>query len=307
MVHLAVPVAARIVARPMQAYALLSRRIHPTDVSVDVTTEPVREQAPAGATKAYAFEAQRRQPRYPDAERTPHHPPPDSTSGPPSPEPSATDDTAGPTPPSTEAGPSDYDLPPSAPEPWAGSGWPGGTSPWAILPDMPTDHSSTAAPTKGDRRRPVDRDIAGRVVSEAMQGQDRTLSLDLPAASVVASVVKTAVRSVETPNESSATISATIGANGKVQAINLLGFAAGTAGQWRKVARAVEAMLAGRTFDLKKNFPKGAVVTVSVHSEMSMPAGSGGFQGTGFSFDLSNLGAHLVRKVTTGVSVQAIR
>jgi len=154
----------------------------------------------------------------------------------------------------------------------------------------------------------VDRDIAGKVVTDAIQAQDRTLGLDLPAAAAVASVVASAVRSGDTPNECKASIAVTLGGNGKVQAVSLVGYAGGGGGEWRAVAASVKSMLKSRTFTMKKAFEKGAIITVAVNSLMQMPAGgSGGLHGMGLSFDTSNIGARPTRQVTTGVTVQAIR
>lgn len=76
---------------------------------------------------------------------------------------------------------------------------------------------------------------------------------------------------------------------------------------WKQVVQSVRAQLASRTFTMKAAFAKGAIVTVSVRSQLRSPAGEGSREGLGFSFDPSNIGARASRVVSTGVSVSPVK
>ena len=298
MIHIAVPVAAHVAPKPMRVRSLIGTWLRPTEIAVDVAVEPMHWPESAYPPEAYALAARRRVLPPPGSEQ----PPPEDYPGPP--------DTTEilPAPEGAPPTSNEYTQPPSASDAWGIPGWPGGSGSWAVLPTEPeTPRGSLPAPTKIDPHRPVDGDIAGKVIKDAMQTQDRTLGLDLPAAAAVAAVVGNAVRSGDTPDECAATFSVVLGGNGKVQSVSLLGTVGGVGGEWRAVQRAAEAALRKMTFPMKSAFAKGAVITVNVRSQLRMPSGSGGLQGLGLSFDPTNIGAHPVRLVTWGTSVQAAR
>jgi hypothetical protein len=297
ILHLAVPVAAHVVPKPMRVHALLGSRLRPAEIAVDVAVEPMHWPEPVYQPTGFALTDRRRLLPPPGSEQ----PPPDST-GPTEPTeilPAPSD-----APPTSN----EYEQPPATGDAWGVPGWPGGSGSWALLPTEPESRAgSLPAPTKTDPRRTVDSNIAGKVINDAMTTKDRTLGLDLPAAAAVAAVVGNAVRSGDTPDECSASFSVALGPNGKVQSVNLMGFSGGGGGEWRAVQRAAEAALRKQTFPMKSSFAKGAIITVNVRSQMRMPSGDGGLKGLGLSFDPTNIGAHPARHVTWGVGVQAAR
>ena len=301
ILHLAVPVAAHVIPQPLRVRSLIGSRLRPTEIAVDVAVEPMHWPAPVDAPLGFALTDRRRIVPPPGSEQ----PPPELNPGPS--EPPGTTEIL-PAPSDGQPTTNEYEQPPSSPDGWGIPGWPGGGSGWAMLPTEPEQPGgSLPAPTKADPRRPVDSDIAGKVIKDAMVTKDRTLGLDLPAAGAVAAVVGDAVRSGDTPDECKAVFSVKLDGNGKVQAVNLLNSSGGVGGGWRGVQRAAEAALRKRTFTMKNAFAKGAIITVSVSSAMRMPSGEGGLKGLGLSFDPTNIGAHPVRQVTWGTSVQAVQ
>lgn len=308
VLHLAVPVAAKMAPPRLWARPLLAGHLRPTEVFVDVAIEPVPVSWPREfPPDAFPLRDPRRLahavvPR----DHSPLDPPLDPTSNPlieppmydaPSPE--------GYTEPPN---PYDYGGPPVYDSPGGSWTWPGGGRSWALTPGgMPVGPSTDPAPTRTERRRPVDRDIAGKVISRAILHKDRTLGLDLPAAAAIASVVGSAVRGAETPTDCVARVAVTLGGDGRVQSVKVLSYSGGSGGVWRQVEQSAKAQLAARTFAMKSAFSKGAIVTVTARSSMRMPAGSGGRKGLTLTFDPSNIGARASRQVTTGVSVQALK
>jgi hypothetical protein len=299
ILHLAVPVAAHVLPQPLRVRSLIGTHLPRTEIAVDVAVEPMHWPEPVNAPLGFALTDRRRIVLPPGSEQ----PPPDLQPGPSEPGPPE----ILPAPSDGQPSTNEYEQPPSSPDSWGIPGWPGGGSGWAMLPTEPEQPGgSLPAPTKADPRRPVDSDIAGKVIKDAMVTKDRTLGLDLPAAAAVAAVVADAVRSGDTPNECSATFSVKLEGNGKVSAVHLLGSVDGVGGAWRSVERAADAALRKRTFQMKSAFAKGAIITVSVKSAMRMPSGEGGLKGLGLSFDPTNIGAHPVRQVTSSSSVQAV-
>lgn len=303
--HVAVPVAAHLLPTPLHVRPLFGTRFRSAEIDVDVVTEPMRWSEPRTGAPSLGFGVHRYVPPG-SRERPPDMPPdsavpPEETELPPiEPDLSPTGEPMLP--------PRDYDAPPTGWDTPGGSGWPGGSGSWALLPsDMPKGPEGEPAPTRPGARRAVDTNIAGQVIERAMTGQDRTLGLDLPAASAVAGAVAAAVRASETPWDCSATLSVALGGDGKIQSVTPAGYSCGTASDWRGIAKAVQASAGKKGYTMKSAFAKGAIVTVNVRSQMAMPSGDGGRQGLGFTFDPTNIGARPTRKVTTSVSVQAIR
>jgi hypothetical protein len=185
----------------------------------------------------------------------------------------------------------------------------GGPSVWAMPGVLPSAAAAAApAPTVTPAARPVDSDVAGRVVRDMMATRDKALGLDSPAAGTVASAVGVAIRSSDVPNVARGTLEIRLGPSGEVLSVRVVSMSGGSSDQWARAAAAVKASLAGRGLTLSSEYAKGATVTVSVVSNDQPPAGSkGGFTGTGASFDLSNLGAHTARHVRTSFSISAAR
>jgi hypothetical protein len=152
----------------------------------------------------------------------------------------------------------------------------------------------------------VSPNIAAEVINREIQAKDRTLGLDLPAASTIASIVGGAVRASDLPYDCQGTVQVALGADGKVRSVNVGGYAGGGPAEWRQVASGVEGALKGRTFPMKSGFAKGAVVTVRARSVLRMPSGDGGREGLSFTFDPTNIGARPTRQVTTSVGVKAL-
>jgi hypothetical protein len=180
---------------------------------------------------------------------------------------------------------------------------------WEIQGVLPPGVSGAApAPTVAPAPRPVDKDIAGKVIRDAMNTRNKDLGLDPAAAGTVASAVRVAVQDSDVPNVARGTIEFRLGPNGRVLSVRVLGMSGGTAEQWERVKAAATAALAGRTLSLPSDYAKGAIVTINVSSNLQVPAGSkGGLSGAGAAFDLSNIGAHATRHVRASPSIVAVR
>jgi hypothetical protein len=159
----------------------------------------------------------------------------------------------------------------------------------------------------------VDRNIAGKVVSEVMREKDRGLGLDLPGAGTIGSVIAEVVRGSATPDVAKATFEVRIAPGGKVASVRVVRSSA--AGDWSGVASAISARLASRQFTLPTAYAQGAVVMVEAVSKVQYPDGTAGggpsfhkgsAQGgnPGMTFDTSNIGARPKRVVGTSVSAR---
>jgi hypothetical protein len=305
--HAAFLLGARAMPRPVLVTSADLREIRPIDVEMAPMPplEAPREPAPAAAV-AVAPHAETERP--PDRERPAARVAP----GPEGPRPDDHPPETNPQPPPTAQGPTKFDdLPPEQRGGVLGvPGVPGlgGDAVWAMPGVIQGGTSAPApAPTEAPKPRPVDRDIAGKVVREAMHDHDKTLGLDLPAGGTLASAVSEAVRASDVPDVSRGSIEFRIGPGGQVLGYRVLSQTAGGADAWDRMARAAAARVAGRLV-LSGEYARGAVITIDVVSNVQAPSGSkGGFTSSGAAFDVSNIGAHATRAVRASFRVAAIR
>jgi hypothetical protein len=185
----------------------------------------------------------------------------------------------------------------------------GGAPVWTLPGILPDATTAAPAPTTPPPPRPVDPNVAGRVLQEGMAEQDKAKGIDLPAAGTVASTVASAVRGSEVPADSHASIEVRLSGTGQVLGVRVVSSSSGNADAWARVAAAVKAQLAGRALAMGSTYAKGALVYVDVSSALQLPAGpkSTQFTGSGLKFDMSNLGAHKSQVVHTSYRVAALR
>lgn len=211
-------------------------------------------------------------------------------------------------PPTGTQKPTQWDQPPDERGTVLGVPGLGGPAAWSmpgVLQGPMEGVRAAAAPTVAPAPRPVDRDIAGKVIAAAMEEKDKKIGLDLPMAGTMSSAVRTAVASSELAAGLSGTIECRVAANGRVTGCRVLGSNGGSADAWNRAAQAAGG-IAGAV--LPGRYAGGAVVTINVSISESPPAGGkGGIQGAGASFDLSNIGAHATRKVSARHTVVAAR
>jgi len=228
--------------------------------------------------------------------------------GPVEPAPGSIEPTPAPAPTASGHAPDHYDGPPDAQPGIPGIPGLGGSPIWAMPGMVPSAQPAAPAPTTPGKQREVDKDIAGLVLREGLKTKDKTLGLDLPAAGTVASAVGQAVRAGDTPAVARASFEVRLGPGGKVLGVRVTSFNDGSPDMWDRVARAVMAILAGRSLQMNDEFKKGGTVYVSVNSTVELPAGApGGLEGAGARFDLSNIGAHASRIVRTSFRAVAAR
>ena len=184
----------------------------------------------------------------------------------------------------------------------------GGGPIWKTLPDAVenTRPVGPAAPTKIAPRK-IDKKAAERAVQDAVRKKDKRFGLDFPAGGAIASVVRATVRDSEAPHVCSAGFSVRIGPSGSTRSVSLLYHQGGTGGLWRGIKQRVFNSLKGRSFPMKSDFSKGAMVNVTVRSTKRKPAGGVSRKGLGISFDPSDIGARDTRMVNVGVSAEPIR
>ena len=172
----------------------------------------------------------------------------------------------------------------------------------------PTANRAGPAPTVAPSARPVDVNIAGKVIADAMGKRDKDLGIEFPGGGTVASAVRGVVQGSDVPNESKASIEFRIGPGGQVLGVRVVGYSGGSADSWARVASAAAAAMAGRMINMTAAYAKGAIVTIDVSSTLAPPSGKGsGLSGTGLKFDMSNLGAHATRVVRASPRVAAVR
>lgn len=200
--------------------------------------------------------------------------PPLRAESPPSPSPSPFPDAAAPPPGSPRA---DLSQPPPPAE--GALGLPpglGGAPVWAI-PGVVGPAAAgvpAPAPTAAPAVRPVDRNIAGKVIDATLHKRDHDLGLDAPAAGVVASSIADAVRSSAIPGDARASFEVRLGAGGDVEGVRLLSSTAGDAATWERVVRSAKGLLAGRALRVGPDARGGTTVVVKIESSVQYPAGS---------------------------------
>lgn len=304
---LALHAALVLVARALPPLSLLSasdrRDLRTIDIDLPppVTSVPLAERAPVTEPRAQA------DPDKAIATRTTRPSSPPRETGP-RPEVTAEQPTA----PTQPKAPTRFDDLPEEPQGVLGmNGVPGlgGNAVWTMPGVIPSSVGAPApAPTEAPARRPVDGDIGGKVVRDAMSARDKTIGIDLPAAGAVASVVADVVRGSDVPDVSKGSIEFRVGANGQVLGYRVITTRGGSSDAWDRAARAAAARLSGSGLAMTGAYTRGATITVDVSSNLELPAGGkGGFTGTGMTFDLSNIGAHTRRMVRTSFRVAAAR
>ncbi len=310
MLHLTLPVAAAIVPQADPGRLLSATTAsEPSEIDIDVAftgalRPEVRDERslPIGARRYAHYD-----PNRPTRPYDPTRPPPLSPSAQPPIEPHPDD----PIDPSADPSmPSEYYQPPSLDELGGNSDLPpgmGGQRLWqrypGALPDDPME--MLPAPTQAPKRK-VDRTAATKMLRDGMRHKDRKLGLDFPGASAIASVIRSAVRASDAPFDCSGSFSVAVGPSGRVSRVVLNGFQGGAASTWQAVRKSVKAQLAGRTFALKTAYAKGAIVGVTVRSQMKMPGGGTGRDGATLSFDVTDVKARPTRVVSVGVSARPV-
>ncbi len=185
----------------------------------------------------------------------------------------------------------------------------GGAPIWQIPGVLPDSAPPPPAPTVAPRRPDTPVNKAGELLSDAMRAKDKGLGLDLPAAGTVASAVVEAVRAADTPPVARTTFEVQVSGAGKVLSARMVSTTAGAVDLWSRVASAAVARLASRKLAMTAAFTKGARIYVSVVSSVRMPSGATSgvqVQGAGAAFDLSDIGAHASRVISSSFKVVAI-
>jgi hypothetical protein len=181
---------------------------------------------------------------------------------------------------------------------------------WTVPGTIPPPSRAAPAPTVATGPPPVDKDIAGIVMRDAMRMADSHLGLDLPAQGTVKSAVMAAMQGDDVPSEGRASFEVRLGPDGRVTSVRVGGTSGGSADMWARKAKQIQAMLAGRANQMNANFAKGAILSVSVSSSMALPSGAGSkvqLEGSGMKFDVSDIGAHKSRSVKASVHAEPIR
>jgi len=307
VLHLTLPVAAAIVPESDLGRRLSARAAsEPSEIDIDVAFTgalrpevPDQRTLPIGARRYAHYD-----PHRPTRPYDPTRPLPLSPSAEPPIEPHPDDPSADP------SMPSEYYQPPSLDELNGTSGLPpgmGGKRLWqrypGALPDDPLQ--MLPAPTQAPKRK-VDHQKATKLLRDGMRHKDRKLGLDFPGASAIASVIRGAVRASDAPFDCSGSFSVAVGPSGRVTRVVLNGYQGGTSSTWQAVQKSVKAQLAGRTFALKTAYAKGALVGVTVRSQMKMPGGGTGRSGATLSFDVTDVKARPTRVVSVGVSARPV-
>lgn len=144
-----------------------------------------------------------------------------------------------------------------------------------VLGALAPDVASAPAPTEAPRRPDVDRDVAGRVLSETMHHRDQGLGLDQPAARVVEAAVANAVRRTPLPDETTATFEVDVAPGGQVVDARLVKANKGERAAWEQAAAGAKAALSAQGLALRGEAKKqGATIVVRVESRDLYPAGT---------------------------------
>jgi hypothetical protein len=312
VLHAVVPIAARVIIRPNttgeEGPRVALRPIQMEEIPIERLPDPAPVPAAVPVPDPAVTAAPPPDPRPVPAAAPGPVPSNPSPGGPVEPGPAP---TAAPTaPPSRAGGPDHYDALPDD-----GKGGVltvpgvGGPAIWAIPGGLPAAPTATAAPTVAPAPRPVDSDIAGSVIREAMRDHDKKLGID-PVGGAVATAVKQAVASSDSPAVSRASFEVRLGPDGRVISVRVSSFNSGTADVWARVAQAAQAILKGKTLTMSAELAKGGTVYVSMSSVVQLPSGSSSAirqQGAGASFDLSDIGAKKSRVVSTSFSTTPAR
>lgn len=307
LLHAGLPLMARLAPRSDALAHVETVPLHPME-AFEIPIEPLREPPPPAPIEPSAPD----QPSPPTSEpRAEAAVTPRGAVGSldpaPGPEPAA---TAAPNTPPGHA-PDQYDALPEGPgDGIARAPGIGGPAVWSLPGGMPAMPRAAPAPTVSPGPRPVDKDIAGIVLRDAMRENDKRKGLDSPGSGLVASAVGNAVRGTETPNVGRATFEVRVGADGRVLGVRVASTTGGTADAWDRAAKAALAALAGRTIQLSSDYTKGAIVYVDTSSVIALPSGGTSAvsqEGSGMKFDVSDLGAHKSRSVKTSFRTVAVR
>jgi hypothetical protein len=307
LLHAGIPLAARVFARADAGAHASFTALHPMEVVVEIPIEPLQV-APPPAPIEPRERSNDPAPVAPEA-RVATATTPREAAGPVEPQ-------AGPEPTGTAApavtgghAPDQYDAP-------EGNGdgvvrVPGIGNPiWTVPGTIPPPSRAAPAPTVATGPPPVDKDIAGIVMRDAMRTNDAHLGLDLPAQGTVKSAVMAAMQGDDVPSEGRASFEVRLGPDGRVVSVRVGGTSGGTADMWARKAKQILAMLAGRANQMNANFAKGAILSVSVTSSMTLPSGAGSkvqLGGGKMTFDVSDIGAHKSRSVRASVHSEPIR
>jgi len=310
LVHLALPVAAAIAPLPdlsrMPYAATDPQQIEEIDIDVStlpplIPQESLRPELPVGTPQPYANNVR------PHDDR-PFVPPVLPTSNPDAPPPDNADPDSSAMIVNPERGPSDINLPPSASD--LPGGIPGvpGTGPLYRTPGLiqPSGPRPGAAPTKAPKRK-YNKHAATEALDKGIRAKDKKLGLDLPAASAIAAAIRNAVRGADTPYTCAGSFSVALSPQGRVTAVNLLGFTGGDSITWQHVRKAALASLRSRTFPMRASYAKGALISVSVRSQKKMPGGGTSRSGATLSFDVTDIGAKPTRVVSVGFSATPVK
>lgn len=180
----------------------------------------------------------------------------------------------------------------------------GGTPVWGISGVLTAAPAAAPAPTVAPAPRPVDPNIAGKVINDALSARDKDLGVAFPAQQNIASAVRTAVNGSEIPTGTKGSIECRVSPKGTVTC-RLLSATAGGPDAWAGAVRAASSVAVGA---LSGTYANGAVVTLDIKVTQELPSGNkGGLNGASLSFDTSNIGAHPVRMVRVFPRVVAAR
>lgn len=305
LLHTAIPVLARVAPEPTRVMVARSSNAD-EEIFVELDPEALRrptdqrpEEQPEAVARAEVRERERREarravnPEAPVAEEPAEEPAEAPVEPAPAPAPAPTDDYGGP--------------PPAEPITAPGLG---GTPVWTIPGVLPRQGLPPPAPTAAPARADTPTDKAGQLLRQAMSAKDKSLGLDLPAAGTVATAVAEAVRASDTPHTARATFEVRLSGSGQVLGARMVSATAGGAELWARVASAAMARLSGKALAMTAAFSKGARVYVSVVSSVRLPSGASSsgpkLQGAGFGFDVSDIGAHATRVVSSSFKVVAV-
>ncbi|APR84680.1 Hypothetical protein A7982_10029 [Minicystis rosea] len=303
---LAIHAGVLLVARTMPPLSLLTERdrkkVDEIEI-VDIQAPPKVEAVPEAPPNPDA-------PRPPEPDRTPPEARVAARTAPainPGPQAATTAEPQNPPPaPSATSTNKFDDLPPEQRGGVLGVPVPGMNGPvWSMPGVLPGPATAAPAPTVAPAPRPVDKDIAGIVIRDAMAKKDKDIGLDLPMAGSMSSAVRTAVYNTELAAGTKGSIECRVSAAGRVSGCRLVGSNGGSVGAWNQAVQAATAVAGGA---LSGQYASGAVVTIDISITQGPPSGSsGGLKGAGATFDVSNIGAHVTRSVRTSHRVVAAR